>query len=314
LIEGSTTSRADIIGEQLMDERSILVTGARGFIGAQVVRALEQANIRVVEISRSQRAGVSSLSIDLLSENAAHDIARLVKAEAIDTCIHCAWITDHGVYWESPLNDVWAQRSIEIAKAFALNGGKRFVGLGTCVEYALDLNAELLNELVSPIDPKTRYGRAKDETRRALEAVGLEHGISIAWARLFHLYGPGEDPRRLVPSVLDAVRVGRQAQCSSGTQKRDFMHVADAGRAIAQLALSHVTGPVNVASGEETTVGAVAKQVGIAAGRADLVALGARPERAGDPASILADVTRLRSEVAFRPQFNLARGIASLVS
>jgi nucleoside-diphosphate-sugar epimerase len=223
--------------------------------------------------------------------------------------VHLAWTTSHGKFWNDPLNLDWVAATLRIARAFRAAGGARFVGVGTCFEYDLTLSDAPLIERASPTTTGGLYGVAKDACRRLLESFAAEVDMSFAWARIFHLYGAGEDPRRLVSDVATKVAAGDIALCSSGRQKRDFMHVADAGAAIAKLATSDVGGPVNIASGEATTVGDVARLVGATLRRPDLVVMGGIPDRAGDPPSILADVARLRDEVGFRPRFALAAGL-----
>ena len=95
--------------------------------------------------------------------------------------------------------------------------------------------------------------------------------MEIAWARLFFLYGPGEDERRLVPSVITALLNGRTVETTAGDQVRDFLHVDDAARGICAVATTRVTGPVNIAAGVPTTIRAVVNAI------AEALAIRARP-------------------------------------
>jgi nucleoside-diphosphate-sugar epimerase len=123
--------------------------------------------------------------------------------------------------------------------------------------------------------------------------------VQVAWARLFHLFGPGEHPDRLVPSVARALIGGREARVASGRPVRDFASTRFVGDALAALALSEVTGPVNVASGEARAIAELVRWIGAVLGRPGLVSLGALPDRAGEVPFMVADVTRLRREVGF---------------
>ena len=77
--------------------------------------------------------------------------------------------------------------------------------VGTCAEYDWSTGGRLAED--APCRPATRYGRAK----LALSRAAAEMAMPVAHARLFFPYGPGEDPRRLVPSVARAVLAGREA-------------------------------------------------------------------------------------------------------
>jgi nucleoside-diphosphate-sugar epimerase len=91
------------------------------------------------------------------------------------------------------------------------------------------------------------------------------------------------------------------------------MHVDDVAGAFAALLDSAVEGPVNVASGERVSIADVLALIARAAGRPELLRLGALPRRAGEPDEHVADVTRLRDEVGFAPSVRLEEGIAETV-
>ena len=95
-----------------------------------------------------------------------------------------------------------------------------------------------------------------------LEQIGALTGMSTVWARLFYLYGPGEDPRRLVASIIRSLLRSESVAISPGEQVRDFLHVDDVAAAIAHIAEGELTGPVNVGSGIPVTVAHLARTVG----------------------------------------------------
>ena len=99
---------------------------------------------------------------------------------------------------------------------------------------------------------------------------------------------------------------------TAGTQIRDFLHVADAGDAFAALAGAETEGPVNIASGAGVSLRDLAGLIAAAAGAGHLEP-GAIPTRPDDPPSLVADVTRLRDEVGWRPRIALPEGIAATV-
>lgn len=136
---------------------------------------------------------------------------------------------------------------------------------------------------------------------------------SVAWPRLFFLYGPREHPARLVPSVTNALLAGQPAECTAGTQQRDFLHVEDAAAALVQLVLSDVTGPVNIGSGEAVSVKTVVETIADIVGRPDLLRLGAKPMPPNEPPLLVADVRRLRNEVKWAPRIGLRQGLEDTV-
>jgi nucleoside-diphosphate-sugar epimerase len=293
----------------------VLLTGASGFVGRAALVALQQRGAEVIAVSRTRPEVADTKfewpkfawqSVDLLDHAAT---ANIVTATRPDAILHLAWTVEHGKFWTTPSNLDWVAATLNLARAAATAGVARFIGTGTCYEYDWPATSNC-KERHTPLKPALLYGTSKDATRRILEEFGQAHGLSVAWARLFFLYGPGEGAGRLVPSVASALAAGQPAKCSSGTGLRDFMDVRDVGAGLAALALSNVTGPVNVASGQAISIADIARTLGRLAGRPELVHIGALPDRPGEPPRIVADITRLRDDVGFVPSLSLDQGLA----
>lgn len=278
---------------------AVLVTGAAGLIGRHVVRALTDRGLRVRATSRSEA--------DLLDESGRR---ALVADAGCSHLIHLAWITEHGKYWSSPDNEEWRDASLDLIRRFAETGGVRAVVTGSCAEYDWQrVGSEKISE-DAPCRPHTIYGAAKHALHTDLAAFAATTGLSYAWGRIFLVYGEGEDERRLVPSVARALLHNEEAKCASGVPLRDFMDARDTGAAFAALLHSRVEGPVNIATGEGHTVAEVARRLGQLAGRPDLLRLGALPDPPNEPASLVANTSRLTGEVGFKPTVGLNEGLS----
>src|SRR5439155_9791071 len=97
--------------------------------------------------------------------------------------------------------------------------------------------------------PSDLYGVCKHSLSIVAQALMPVARMSVAWARVFLVYGPFDDERRLVPSVVQSLIRNAPAKMTVGEQVRDVVHVEDAASAIWAIARSGYTGPVNVASG-----------------------------------------------------------------
>jgi nucleoside-diphosphate-sugar epimerase len=272
-----------------MAER-VLVTGASGFVGRLLPAALAARGLEVH--AAAWRATGPVLRANLLDQSDQAALLRDVKPTVI---VHAAWYVEHGRFWTSPQNTDWLEASTALARRFAEAGGRRFIGIGSCAEYATGPDEALWPE-TRPIAPATPYGIAKAALAARLVAMP---GLSVAWARLFHLFGPGEHPERLVPSVALALRQGREARCASGRPIRDFASTWFVADALAALAASSVTGAVNIGAGEGRSIRDIAETIARLAGRPDLLRMGALPDRPGEVPRMVADTTRLRREVGF---------------
>lgn len=297
----------------------VLLTGATGFIGSRTIDPLIEAGYEVHALVRRPRArdDVVWHTADLLDDRATATVVVEVAAQQL---LHLAWYTEHGRFWRSPENLSWVAASLRLLEAFAQAGGQRAVMAGTCAEYDWSSTGERCSELArdgtsaTPEHPATLYGVAKLATLSVARAYADEIGLSLGWGRVFFLYGAGEDKRRLIPSVTRALLSGEPAPTGDGTQIRDFMHVDDVARGFVALLGSAAVGPVNIASGEGVTIGQVLDLVGRATGRPDLLRPGALPARCGDPERLVADTTRLRTEIGFEPRITLRDGVADTVT
>jgi nucleoside-diphosphate-sugar epimerase len=276
----------------------VLVTGSGGFIGRRTLEPLAERGYDVVRNDA-----------DLLVPG---EPERLIGDVRPTHLLHLAWYAEHGKFWTSPENVRWVEASLALLRAFADAGGRRAVIAGTCAEYDWSAGEGLFAEDAA-LGPATLYGAAKNGLRAVAAAFAAEAGFELAWGRVFFLYGADEAPGRLFASVARSLLAGEPARTSSGEQLRDFLHADDVGAAFAALTASVVTGAVNIASGEAVAVRDVVAEIARAAGRLDLLELGALPQRPGEPPRIVADVRRLRDEVGFTPAFGLAEGVAAAV-
>jgi nucleoside-diphosphate-sugar epimerase len=293
--------------------RRVLVTGATGLVGSRSLAPLAALGFSVHVIGRNApRSAVDGFHrADLRDRDSVRAALDAVRPSHL---LHCAWYVAHGSFWAALENVDWIATTAALARDAAERGLTRFVGVGSCAEYDWsDEGAAPLGE-DDALRPATLYGRSKAATFAILRDILEPAGVSLAWGRLFHLYGPGEPPERLMPSIVRSLVAGREALVGPGEAVRDFMHVADAGAALAALVASGADGAVNLASGESVTVSWVAHRLGELAGRPDLVRIGALPARPGDPTAMRARTDRLRNEVGFRPRQSLADGLADYVS
>jgi nucleoside-diphosphate-sugar epimerase len=246
---------------------------------------------------------------DLLN---AAETASLIHAVRPTHLLHFAWYAEHRKFWTSPLNVDWAAASLLLLRAFAGAGGHRAMFAGTCAEY--DWSHEVLSEQNTPTRPRTLYGACKNSLRDVAERFAAQSGISFAWGRIFFLFGPDEHPDRFVPSIIQPLQRGESAACRAGSHVRDFLHVADVADAFASVLDSRVSGSVNIASGEARSLGRVAEYLADRLGRRDILSVGSTPSTPDNPGVLRADITRLRTEVGWKPHFSLATGLDDILN
>lgn len=292
---------------------SVVVTGAGGFIGRQVVAELRERGAQVHALVRQDAGdaadGVQHHSVDLLGASA--PVRRLFADIGATHLVHLAWYAVPGTFWTSPENERWIDATAGLARAFRESGGVRMVSAGSCAEYAPGPLPCVEDR--TPLAPATPYGVAKDATRRLLESCAEQSGLSVAWARIFFLYGPGEHSQRLVPAVINALLRGRAPECSAGAQVRDYLHVRDVAAAFVDALFSDAAGPLNVCSGQPVSVREVVEAIARQFPGGAAPRFGAVPSR-DESAYIVGDATRLRSTVGWEPSYDLESGLRDAIA
>ncbi|GAC1556799.1 MAG: NAD(P)-dependent oxidoreductase [Herpetosiphon sp.] len=291
--------------------KRVLLTGGSGFIGRHATQPLLDAQYEIHAVSSVARSGDSVIwhRADLLDSRSTTELVREIAPTHL---LHFAWYAVPGAYWRSPENFRWVGASLHLLNAFAEYGGKRVVMAGTCAEY--DWTYGHCSEAHTPLMPTTPYGVCKHALQLMLAAHASNAGLCSAWGRIFFLYGPHEHPNRLVASVIRSLLAGEAARCSHGNQVRDFLHVQDVADAFVSLLESGVTGPVNIASGQPTTIKDVVGMIAERLGQRSLVQLGVIDAPANDPRMLVADVGRLRDEVGWHQMRSLERGIDDTIA
>jgi len=292
--------------------KRVLVTGAAGFIGRHCLPILLAKGFEVhaadVVIPENNLYGVYWHYVDLLDTQKADELIATIHPTHL---LHFAWYAKPGEYWNSLENIRWVEGSLHLLRAFHMNGGKRVVMAGTCAEY--DWKFSYCSEYVTPLVPSSLYGTCKNAMQHLLKDFSRETGLSSAWGRIFFLYGPHENPNRLVSSVIIKLIQNKTAPCSHGNQIRDFLHVEDVASAFVSLLMSNVEGPVNIASGKPIALKEIILSIADKLGKTPLVKLGALPQNENEPSVIFGDTKRLFSEVIWQPRYDIDGGIRETI-
>lgn len=271
----------------------VLVTGAGGFVGANLVRRLLIDGRRVVALVRpgSDPWRLEGLDADVVEA----DVRERVPG-GFGLVFHLA---AHGAYsWQDDDRTIFETNLFGTVNA--LRAGKRVVVAGSSSEYGLKGHAPGEDE---PLEPNSAYAAAK----AAATAQALERGAVVL--RLYSAYGAWEEPNRLVPTLLARALQGELPPLVSPRIARDFVHVDDVCEAFVRAATAEPGRVYNVGSGRQTTVAEIVE----AARR--LLALeaepqwGSMPDRAWDTETWVANPARIRNELGWEPRIGLEDGL-----
>lgn len=235
---------------------NILVTGATGFLGRHVVELLVAKDHEVTATSRNLDKAhsmpwfnrVKFIPCDL------HDpkLNTPVIFGVPDLLVHLAW---PGLpnYKDLLHFEVNLPSAYKFLKNMIIAGTKQVLVAGTCFEYGIQ-NGPLSEDL--PTIPANPYGLAKDVLRKFLESLQKEYDFILQWARLFYMYGPGQNENSLMAQLDKAIENGDIAfKMSGGEQLRDYLPVKVVAKQICFLAENpSVNGIINCCSGKPISV------------------------------------------------------------
>jgi UDP-glucose 4-epimerase len=239
---------------------TVLVTGAAGFIGAPLVRSLLEGGYRVVAVedfsvgSRERMAGldVSVVEADVRDTDA---LARAVASASPWGVVHLAAL--HFIPDCIARPDETVARNVlgtqSLLDALAAAPPERLLFASTGDVYAPSSEPRRESD---PTEPINVYGRSKLDAERLIELFAARHpGSAARSARLFNVYGPGETNPHVVPEILRQLREGDTLRLGNVDASRDWVFLDDAVAALVGLLENGGgSGPVNVASGEATSV------------------------------------------------------------
>lgn len=238
--------------------KRVLVTGATGFIGPYVIGQLQRAGHTVIASSANEQKArlqswfgdVEYIPLDLSAVSSGTNYFEFFGRP--DNLIHLAWEGLPNYRADFHLATNLPRHSLLLGN-LVRGGLKDLTVTGTCLEYGLQEGC--LSE-TGPVYPANPYAMAKNQLRLHLEKLQQEFPFRLKWARLFYMYGKGQNPNSLF-SQLDKALASHDKvfNMSGGQQVRDYLPVEAVARYLTLLALQHATtGVVNCCSGQPVTV------------------------------------------------------------
>lgn len=299
-----------------MGRQRILITGAAGFVGAAAVRAALQRGHEVIALVRQSEAPRLAGVLDRIAVHAINlaetaATATLVRSLAPNVVIHSAWEGVGGPLRAGDIQLDNIRTTVALADAAIAGGARKFVGIGSQAEYGRFDRRIVETDLPRPT---LLYGAAKLAACHLAAQRCREGGLDFAWLRLFSVFGPGDNPDWLIPSIAAALLRGEVPKCTLGTQNWDYLHIADVGRAVAAVAdTAKASGIFNLSSGEPVAVRKIVATL------RDLAAPGL-PLRFGDipfgPDQIMhleGDNARLRALTGWTFEIPVLQGLADVI-
>jgi UDP-glucose 4-epimerase len=292
-----------------------IVTGATGFVGANLARRLLADGHEVHLLARPNRSRwrieeiTDEVRIHEVSIEDAEGVERAVRAIRPDWVFHLA--AYGGYSWQ---NDAWRMVRTNIHGTLALlwaclaTGFEAFVNTGSSSEYGFKDHAPAEDEA---LDPNSHYAVTKAAATMFCRHAAASHRVHLPTLRLYSVFGPFEDPGRLLPTLLMHGARGTLPPLVSPEVARDFVFVDDVCDAYVLAARTRTAewGPgYNVGTGVQSTV----RDAVDAARR--LMSIAAEPSWSSMPNYTwdsnvwVADNRKIRSVLGWQPKYTFETG------
>jgi len=295
---------------------NFLITGAAGFLGAALANQLAREGHQVRGLDDLSTGEPQALFEDVhFTRGDVNDRPKLwTLLQDVDCVYHLAArvLVAESMLYPREYNAVNVGGTVSLMEAMRDVGVGRVVFISSGAVYG-DQQQQPVNEQMHP-QPHSPYAVSKLAAEYYVNTIGALWGIDTVILRVFNAYGPGQllPPAHapLIPNFLrQAVRGGTLVVHGDGRQTRDFIYVSDVVRAM----IAAATAPnlnqtvLNVGTGQETSVRAVAEQVLELTGYKGEILY--TPRNDAGVSRLCADISLAKNKLSFTPRHNLAEGL-----
>jgi len=291
----------------------VLLTGASGFVGSNVLRQLVArpgdevaALLRHPEEAWRIREELPKVHVVRAGLDDGEALEKGIASFAPSHVIHLAWAGVFGKDRNDASQYANVHRSMRLLDVALRSGARHFIGLGSQAEYG---PCQARIDESTPTAPTTMYGAAKLATCIMASRLCELSGARFAWLRLFSSYGPQDSPEWMIPYLALKLLHRERPAVTAAEQRWDYVYVEDAAAGIVAVARSDSAhGIFNLGSGTAPRLRDIIERVRDTIDPALAIGFGEVAYRPDQVMHLEADITRLTRATGWRPQVDLAEG------
>lgn len=295
-----------------------LVTGASGHLGSYLVERLldEGADVHALVRPNSDlwrlQIFIDRIKIIRADLSDIVSVAPAIFQAKPEVVFHLAWQGVTSGFKDDPEQITGNVRgSLDLFDVVRRAGCRSWIGVGSQAEYGP--HTEVLNE-DTPVRPVTAYGVAKLCVGLLTRKLCELSNIRYVWLRLLATYGPKDDDRHLIPSVIRHLLAGERPSLTPSEQLWDYLYIEDAAEAIYRAAMNEdVSGVFNLGSGEVHSIRSTAERIRDLIDPSLELGFGDLPYPADQVMHLETGIDSLRNATGWTPQISMEEGLRRTV-
>lgn len=294
----------------------ILITGANGFLGSNVLRALLKNGHDIFAISQNDEA-IKDLFDKIQFYKNKEDNYFNLKQDILKfdphVVLHFAWWGGNN-YIDTNSTDQFNKNiplTLSLLEIFKETKSKnRFIGVGSFSEYGIISNKATED---TPENPNSYYGLSKNIVKNISKMFCENNSISWSWIRPCYIYGPGDVKTRLMPSIISKLKNQTVIELNSCTTIVDYLHIDDFSEAINLLIQKQANGVYNICSGQEYTIKNIVTSIANEFDKENQLIFNAKLDRIDFPKYICGSNNKLVNTIDWTPSIDIKNGISNMI-
>jgi nucleoside-diphosphate-sugar epimerase len=288
--------------------KRVIITGGSGFVGANLARRLVHDGH---EVHLFVRKGYTPWRIDALRAEARFTEVDLSDADGLIRVvadIRPDWVFHLAAYGAYPdqtdlrrMVDTNIVGTMNLVAACLKTGFQAFINTGSSSEYGFKTHAPSETEW---LEPNSHYAVTKASATVFCSYTAQRYGVQLPTLRLYSVYGPYEEPTRLIPTIIVKGLRGELPPLTNPDIARDYVYVEDVIDAFLLAATQAIREPgavYNVGTGIQTSLREVVDVARSAMGITAEPQWGTMANRSWDTSIWVADNRKIQAELGWRP-------------
>lgn len=281
----------------------VIVTGASGFIGHNLVKRLSLINAETMVIDRIQPAEhFPNVEFEWA------DLRHLNQTYEADYLIHLAAVTNAGYAERYPMETYETNVLGTVNLLNHVKISKRILFPSTALVY--QASEEPIDEN-AVLDQSSTYAQSKSIGEQVLKFHSDRHGVDHTLVRFFNVFGPGQLPMYIIPQILRQIFEENKVVVRNGSVMRDMLFVDDCIDAVLRLAVTPkgANTVFNIGSGEIVSISEIARLAIEASNRPNVEFTDLEENINFSPTAIRADIRKVSETINWLPRVSLRDGL-----